>query len=99
VDWRVYSKGDGNGQRYEFKLRALEMIAHFIPTRENMTEWQQPIGDGQGNATRVYHKSVKAPLSKKMFCLVACFLIFSKKIKKQATKHYFISPPEAAKYL
>jgi hypothetical protein len=30
--------------------------------------------------------------------LGACFLIFSKKIKKQAPKHHCISPPEAAKY-
>jgi hypothetical protein len=51
MDWRVYSKGGGNGQRYEFKLRALEIIALFIPIRENMTEWQQPIGDVQDNAT------------------------------------------------
>jgi hypothetical protein len=43
---------------------------------------------------------VKAPLSKKIFCFVACFFdFFIKKSKKQATKHYFISPPEAAKYL
>jgi hypothetical protein len=30
--------------------------------------------------------------------LAPVFLIFSKKIKKQPIKHYFISPPEAAKY-
>jgi len=42
---------------------------------------------------------VKDLLSKKIFCLFAFFLIFSKKIKKKANKHYFISPPEAAKYL
>jgi len=47
----------------------------------------------------VYHKSVNDPLNKKIFCLVAFFFIFLQKNKKKATKHYFISPPEAAKYL
>jgi hypothetical protein len=41
------------------------------------------------------YESKKAPLNKKIFCLVA-FLIFLEKIKK-ATKRYFISPLEAAK--
>jgi hypothetical protein len=36
--------------------------------------------------------------TKKYFVWSPVFLIFSKKLKKQATKHYFISPPEAAKY-
>ncbi len=51
MDWRVCSKGAGNGQRYDFMLRAWEIIAHFIPTQENMTEWQQPIEDVQDNTT------------------------------------------------
>jgi hypothetical protein len=32
---------------------------------------------------------VKAPLSKKIFCLVAVFLIFSKKIKKTGNQTLF----------
>ena len=40
-------------------------------------------------AMRVNHKSVKDPLSKKIFCLVACFLIFSKKIKKTGNQTLF----------
>jgi hypothetical protein len=43
------------------------------------------------------NKSIDDPLNKKVFCLGACFFIFLKKIKKQAPKYHFISPPEAAK--
>jgi hypothetical protein len=41
MDQRAYSKGAGNGQRYDFKRRTPEIIAHFIPSLENMTECQQ----------------------------------------------------------
>jgi hypothetical protein len=44
------------------------------------------------------YKPIKGFGDKKIFCLGACFLIFLEKIKKQAPKHHFISPPKAAKY-
>jgi hypothetical protein len=44
MDQRAYSKGAGNGQRYDFKRRTPEFLAHFIPSPENMTEWQQQKG-------------------------------------------------------
>jgi hypothetical protein len=44
------------------------------------------------------NKAIDAFLNEKTFYLGACFLIFLKKIKKQAPKHHCISPPEAAKY-
>lgn len=42
------------------------------------------------------NKSGIGSRNKKLFCLGICFFIF---LKKQMPNHYFISPPEAAKYL